>query len=331
MHKVRWGVLSTAKIARDHVIPAIQSSQLGEVTAIASRREEQARNCALQLGIKRSYGAYEELLADPEVDAIYNPLPNHLHLPWSLKALAAGKHVLVEKPVGLNQAEAGQLLNAAAQRPELKVMEAFMYRFHPQWQKAKSLLGTIGPVRNIQCEFSYNNRDANNIRNSAAMGGGALMDIGCYGISLARFIYGAEPLRVLGHQQFMGYEVDTITNALMEFDGGTASFSCSTKTEGGQWVLISGEQGCIKLLIPFNPVADQAVQIIVRQNGCEKTVEIEPANHYRNMADQFCLAIQNNTPVPTPLSDALANMQVLDAIVASAKENCWQTPGTESV
>ncbi|MDO3387283.1 Gfo/Idh/MocA family oxidoreductase [Gilvimarinus sp. SDUM040013] len=325
MHKVRWGVLSTAKIARNHVIPAIQTSHYGEINAIASRHPAQAKQTAQELGIARGHESYEQLLADPNIDAIYNPLPNHLHVPWTLKALAAGKHVLVEKPVGLDQAQAQQLLNASRQYPKLKVMEAFMYRFHPQWQKVKDLLGSIGPVRNIQCEFSYNNREADNIRNQAAMGGGALMDIGCYGISLARFLFAAEPKRVLGHQQFMGFEVDTITNALMEFEQGSASFSCSTKTEGGQWVLVSGENGSVRLAIPFNPVADTPTQVVVRQNGSEHIIDIAPANHYRNMADQFCQAIINDSDVPTPLSDALANMQALDAIVASAQDGVWKS------
>ncbi|MDO6746235.1 Gfo/Idh/MocA family protein [Gilvimarinus sp. 1_MG-2023] len=323
MHKVRWGVLSTAKIARNHVIPAIQTSQFGEVTTIASRRLDNAQACAKQLNIAHAAGSYEALLADPHIDAIYNPLPNHLHVPWTLRALQAGKHVLIEKPVGLNQSEAQDLLEASQQYPQLKVMEAFMYRFHPQWEKVKALLPSIGPVRNIQCQFSYNNRDTDNIRNQADMGGGALMDIGCYGISLARFIFDSEPVRVMGHQQFMGHEVDTITNALMEFEGGCASFSCSTKTEAGQWALISGEQGSIKLLIPFNPIADMPVQIILRQQGEEQSIDITPANHYRSMADQFCQAIINNSPVPTPLSDALANMKALDALVSSAQTNLW--------
>lgn len=323
MHKLRWGVLSTAKIARVHVIPAIQSSRLGELVAIASRDVDGAQATAKQLGINHSYGSYEDLLADPDIDAIYNPLPNHLHVPWSLKALAAGKHVLVEKPVGLNLSEAQELLKASEDYPSLKVMEAFMYRFHPQWQQAKALLDEIGPLRNIQCEFSYNNRDANNIRNSAAMGGGALMDIGCYGISLARYLYGADPLRVLGHQQFWDYEVDVMTSALMEFEQGTASFSCSTKTQAGQWVVISGENGSVRLSIPFNPIADQPTQLVVNHNNEERLIEIAPANHYREMIDSFCLSVLESSALATPLTDAVSNMQVLDAIIKSADSNAW--------
>lgn len=324
MAKIRWGVLSTAKIARNHVIPAIQSSSLGEVAAICSRSEAQAQSVAAELGIERAHGSYEALLADPNIDAIYNPLPNHLHVPWSIKAMAAGKHVLVEKPMGLDAADAQTLLDACSDYPDVKVMEAFMYRFHPQWQQIRELCqNTIGPVRNIQCEFSYNNRDASNIRNNAEMGGGALMDIGCYGISLARFIYNAEPNRVCGHMNFMDYEVDAITSAIMEFEAGTASFSCSTKTEPGQWAKLCGEAGYIYIPLPFNPTADSEAQVIVNHGGNSETITLAPANQYRAMADHFCDAILHNKAVPTPLSDGVNNMKVLDKIIASAQAGSW--------
>ncbi|WP_041522416.1 Gfo/Idh/MocA family protein [Gilvimarinus agarilyticus] len=326
MTKIRWGVLSTAKIARLHTIPAIQTSELGEVVAIASRDEHNARAQADLLGIKRAYGSYDALLADPDIDAIYNPMPNHMHVPWSIKALEAGKHVLVEKPAGLDVADLEPLLACAARHPELKLMEAFMYRFHPQWQQVKQRCdaGAIGRVRTIQCAFSYNNRDTDNIRNSAAMGGGALMDIGCYGISLARFLLNAEPQRVLGHMDNLGeYEVDCISSALMVFEGASASFTCSTKTEPEQWVEIAGEAGSLRISIPFNPIADNATELTLQRNGKVEQLSIEPANHYRNMTDAFAAAILHNKPVPTPMTDALDNMSVLDAIVSSAKQQSW--------
>ena len=324
MAKIRWGVLSTAKIAREHVIPALQSSSLGEVVAIASRRPEQAQQTATALGIARAHDSYEALLADPEVDAIYNPLPNHLHVPWSIKAMQAGKHVLVEKPLGLDASDAQKLLQACAEYPDIKVMEAFMYRFHPQWQQIRELCDkVIGPVRNIQCEFSYNNRDASNIRNNADMGGGALMDIGCYGVSLSRFIYQSEPTRVCGHMNFMNYEVDAITSAIMEFSEGTGSFSCSTKTEPGQWTKICGEAGFISIPRPFNPTADSEAQITVQHNDQTETITLAPANQYRAMGDHFCDAILHNKPVPTPLQDGVNNMKVIDRIIASAKAGQW--------
>src|SRR5438270_1814538 len=193
--KIRWGVLGVAKIATVKVIPAMQRGSLSEVTAIASRDPAKAAQAAEELGIPRHYGSYEELLADPEIDAIYNPLPNHLHVPWSIKAIEAGKHVLCEKPIGLSAAQGQELVDAAARHPQLKVMEAFMYRHHPQWVRAKEIVaqGGVGELRTVQSFFSYYNDDPANIRNMADIGGGGLMDIGCYNISLSRFILGAEP------------------------------------------------------------------------------------------------------------------------------------------
>ena len=208
MKKVRWGVLGVAKIATDKVIPAMQLGRFSEVVAIASRDHGRARAAAARLGLATAHGSYEALLADPAVDAIYNPLPNHLHVPWSIKALEAGKHVLCEKPIGLSAAEARQLLDMSKKHPKQKVMEGFMYRHHPQWHHAKQLVenGKVGELRTIQSFFSYFNADANNIRNKADIGGGGLMDIGCYNISLSRYIFGEEPQRALGI-----LEGDTVT------------------------------------------------------------------------------------------------------------------------
>ncbi|HEY7884046.1 MAG TPA: Gfo/Idh/MocA family oxidoreductase [Cellvibrionaceae bacterium] len=324
MTKIRWGVLSTAKIAREYVIPAINASTLGEVIATSSRREGQAQAEAEKLGIPRYYDSYQALLDDPDIDAIYNPLPNHLHVPWSVKAIEAGKHVLLEKPAGLNAADLEPLMAAAARHPEVKVMEAFMYRFHPQWQTILKLCKDIGPIRHIQAMFSYNNRDADNIRNSAAMGGGALMDVGCYGISLARLVFGSEPLRAMGLlQKLDGYEVDCITSGLLEFADGLANFTCSTKTEPGQWADIRGENGCIRLSPPFNPTATNAVHINVKRHDVSEEIIIPATNQYGCMTDAFARAILDNKSVPTPLTDALENMLVIDALFKSAEENRW--------
>src|SRR5579864_827675 len=198
MQKVRWGVLSTADIGIGQVIPAMQMGTYCEIAAIASRSLEKAQVAATQLGIPKAYGSYEELLADPEIDAIYNPMPNHLHVPWSIKALEAGKHVLCEKPLARTAAELQPLLDAAARYPHLKVMEAFMYRLHPQWRLARKLVaeGGVGDLRTVQTLFSYMLTDPNNVRNQADIGGGGLLDIGCYAVSVARFLFDAEPLRV---------------------------------------------------------------------------------------------------------------------------------------
>src|SRR5947209_852170 len=195
MKTVRWGVLRTAKIAIRQVIPAMQQATYCEVTAIASRSLEKAQGAASQLGIPKAYGSYEEILADPTIDAIYNPLPNHLHVPWSIKALQAGKHVLCEKPIALTAAEGQILLDAARQHPHLKVMEAFMYRFHPQWQRTRQLVldGSIGELRTVQTFFSFYLDDPHNFRNKPEYGGGGMLDIGCYAVSVPRFIFGGEP------------------------------------------------------------------------------------------------------------------------------------------
>ena len=326
MPKLRWGVLSSAKIGRTKVIPAIQTSLHGEVVAIASRTQASADQTAKELGIERAYASYEELLADPDIDAIYNPLPNHLHVPWSIKAIEAGKHVLCEKPIGLNTADVEKLIAVAQQHPQLKVMEAFMYRFHPQWQAAKNLVreGSIGQVRSIHSHFAYNNRELDNIRNNADWGGGALMDIGCYCISLSRFIYDEEPLRVLGQiTPYAGYDVDCFVTGIMEFADGNATFTATTKSEGQQYVEIHGEHGSILIPLPFNPNGDTTTHIIVKHEGVREEIVQPPSDHYRNMADAFAQSIFAKESVPTPLSDALANMKIIDAIFASAKNSEW--------
>lgn len=326
MPKLRWGVLSTAKIGRTKVIPAIQTSNLGEVVAICSRELTSAQQAAVELGIAKAYGSYEELLADPEIDAIYNPLPNHLHVPWSVKALNAGKHVLCEKPLGLNAADLQPLLDAATANPQLKVMEAFMYRFHPQWQKALQLVqqGQIGKVRQVHSHFSYNNHEPENIRNAIAMGGGALMDIGCYCISLARLLYQSEPLRVLGQiKTYPGYEVDCFVSGILEFAEGTATFNASTKVEGNQYMEASGEAGGLRIAVPFSPLGDAATQIEIKHSGQTEIIELAPSDQYREMADAFAQSVFQQTGVPTPLGDALANMRVIDSVFASAAQGKW--------
>src|SRR5438067_6711718 len=231
MRKIRWGVLSTARIGINQVIPAMQQGTYSEVTAIASRQQERADSVAQQLAIARAYGSYAELLADPDVDAVYIPLPNEQHVPWSIKALEAGKHVLCEKPIALSADEARTLLDAASRYPDLKVMEAFMYRHHPQWQRTKELVagGAVGEVHTIQSFFSYSNLDPANIRNRAEHGGGGLMDIGCYNISLSRFIFGEEPTRVCSVVEYdPRFNTDRLVSAVREFSRGTATFTCST-------------------------------------------------------------------------------------------------------
>lgn len=330
MKKIRWGILGAAKIAREKVIPATQASETGVVTALASRDAARAKEVARQLGIEKSYGSYEELLADPEIDAVYNPLPNHLHVPWSLRAIDVGKHVLCEKPIGLDVAEAEQLATAAAVHPKLKVMEAFMYRFHPQWQNARNWVreGKIGELRTIQSFFSYFNNDPANVRSKPEWGGGGLMDIGCYPISLSRFIFDGEPTRVLGQIEMdpkLG--VDRLASAVMEFEQGTATFTVGTQLAPYQRVHIFGSTGRIEIEIPFNAPPDRPcrewLQTTTAEGERSEEFNLGICNQYTLQADAFGRAILDDKPAPTPLSDAIANMRVIERIVTSATRDQW--------
>jgi predicted dehydrogenase len=330
MDKIRWGILSTAKIGREKVIPATQRSQTGVVTAIASRDLSRAKAVAAELEIEKPYGSYLELLSDRNVDAVYIPLPNHLHVRWAMRALSANKHVLCEKPIGLSVAEAEQLAGAAAAHPKLKVMEAFMYRFHPQWQAAQKFVreGRIGQLRTIHTDFSYYNDDPQNIRNQADIGGGALMDIGCYPISLSRFIYGAEPQRVLGQiERDPALQIDRLVSATLEFFQGTSTFTCSTQLVPYQRVNIFGTSGRFEIEIPFNAPPDRPcrawVQIGTKPDSRIEEVAFNVCDQYTLQADAFGRAILEDTPVPTPLADAVANMQVIERVLVSAKQSAW--------
>ena len=221
MNKLRWGILSTAKIGLEKVIPAMQRADncRDRGHRLAQCRPRQASGRTSWAFLTRTVRT-KQLLADPQVEAVYNPLPNHLHVPWSIAALEAGKHVLCEKPIGLSADEGQTLVDAAARFPKLKVMEAFMYRHHPQWQTARRLVneGKIGTLRTIQTFFSYFNDDAQNIRNQADIGGGGLADIGCYCISLSRFLFGAEPRRVLGIVEYdPQFKTDRIASGILDF------------------------------------------------------------------------------------------------------------------
>lgn len=323
--KVRWGILSTANIGTSKVIPAIQNSNRNIVIAIASRDYAKAKNAAHDLNINKYYDSYEALLSDPDVDAIYNPLPNKLHLEWTIKAMEAGKHVLCEKPIGMDAKEAALLLEACTRFPKLKVMEAFMYRFHPQWEKALSLVnkGAIGEARTVHTFFSYYNIDPNNIRNKPEIGGGALMDIGCYCISFPRFIYGEEPLSVLGTMDVDAQmRTDKLTMGILKFsEGKTASFTCSTQLHPYQRTTIYGERGQITVDIPVNAPPKETTHIELKTKEGIETFYFDAVDQYSRQADAFSQSIIDDTAVPTPLTDAIGNMKVMDAIVESATNN----------
>ena len=324
--KVRWGVLSTAQIGTEEVIPAMQQGTYCEITAIASRSLERAQAAAIRLGIPRAYGSYEELLADPDIDAVYIPLPNHLHVPWSIKALEAGKHVLCEKPIALNAAGAQELLDAAQKRPGLKVMEAFMYRHHPQWQRARRLVAEaeIGELRTIQSFFSYYGVDPQNIRNVAAFGGGGLMDIGCYSISLSRFLFGTEPRQVFGIMDFdPQFQIDRLTSGVLDFGRGTSTFTCSTQLVPYQRVDFFGTAGRVEIEIPFNAPPDRPCRMWHQRGGEIEEIVLDVCNQYTIQGDLFSRAVLEDTQVPTPLEDAVANMRVIDALVRSAGDGTW--------
>jgi len=333
MRRVKWGILSTSGFAQTKVLPALRRCAHVELAAIASRDLGRARAVASALGIPKAYGSYEELLADPELDVIYNPAPNHLHVPWSIRALEAGKHVLCEKPIALSAAEAQTLLDAARRHPGQKIMEAFMYRLHPQWRRAVSLVreGGVGEPLVVQALFSYFNDDPHNVRNQAEIGGGAVMDIGCYTISLARLVFGAEPRRVLGLiDTDPRFATDRITSALLDFGRKTSSFTCSTQLQPYQRVHILGDAGRIEIEIPFNAPPDRACRIWHQRGEQIDEIMFDVCDQYTIEGDALSRAILDDTPVPTPLEDAVANMRVIDAVFASARGGGWvdvdQTP-----
>ena len=323
MAKVRWGILSTANIGIEKVIPAMQAGNLCDIAAIASRNIEQGKKAAELLNIPLAYGSYEELLSDPKIEAVYIPLPNHLHVEWSIKSLDAGKHVLCEKPIGLSTADALKLQQAALQKPQLKIMEAFMYRHHPQWIKAKKMVddGLIGELKTIHSFFSYYNADPANIRNKKDIGGGGMMDIGCYCTSLSRFIFGKEPVSVWGNMDVDPVlETDRMASGILDFSNGTATFTCSTQLVPYQRVNILGTKARIEIDIPFNAPTDRPTRMWLHSKDNTEETIFDTVNQYTIQGNLFSKAILNNEPVPTPLEDAINNMKVIDAVFESARE-----------
>jgi predicted dehydrogenase len=325
--KIRWGVLGVAKIATVKVIPAMQRGTFTEITAIASRDAAKAAQAAKDLGIPKSYGSYEELLSDPDIDAIYNPLPNHLHVPWSVKAAEAGKHVLCEKPIAMSVGEARELI-PVRDRTHVKIGEAFMVHLHPQWLRALEIIrsGEIGDLRAMNFVFSYNNRDAQNIRNKADMGGGAIMDIGCYPVHTSRWMFGAEPIRVSALvENDPDFGTDRLSSAVLEYPQGHMVFTCSTQMSPYQRALMFGTKGRIEIEIPVNAPPDKETRILVQTS--ELRTETFPAvDQYTLQGDAFSQAILNDAAVPVSLEDALCNMAVIDAVFESSRTGEWQAP-----
>lgn len=331
--RLRWGVLGVARIATQKVIPGMRRGRRSEILAIASRDLARAREAARRLGIPKAYGSYEELLDDPEVEAVYNPLPNHLHVPWSIRALEKGKHVLCEKPIGLSAEEARSLL-AARDRSGRQVQEAFMVRTHPQWLGVREMVrsGRLGELRGVATFFSYFNDDPANVRNVASYGGGCLLDIGCYPVTLSRFLFESEPRRVLGLlEQDPRFGVDRLASGTLDFAGGHASFTCATQMVPYQRVQVFGTTGQIEVEVPFNAPFDRPCRVFLDDgrdpfgSGLE-TIAYETCDQYAVQGDLFSQAALDGTPVPIPLEDSVLNMRVLDALVRSAQTNGWEIP-----
>ena len=329
-NKVRWGVLSTSQFAVKLAVPAMQKSDWCEIRAIASRDKQKAQQ-ARASGIPQAYGSYEELLADPEIEAIYNPLPNHMHIPWSIKAAEAGKHVLCEKPLSVTVAEARELLRVQ-EKTGVKIGEAFMVRTHPQWLRARELVrsGRIGQLRSIAGFFSYFNRDATNIRNQYEIGGGALFDIGCYPITTSRFIYGEEPSRVVSLiERDPEMKIDRLASVILDFPSGHAIFTCSTQIVPYQRMNLIGTKGRIEIEIPFNAPNDRPCRIFLDDGGdlFGKTITTESlptCDQYTIQGDLFSRAIRENSEVPVPVSDGIKNMAVIEAAFRSAESGKWE-------
>jgi len=333
MPKLRWGVLGVAGIAVDRVIPAMQQGELSDITAIASRDLAKAQKAARRLGIPKAYGSYDELIADPEIEIIYNPLPNHLHLTWSVKAAEAGKHVLCEKPIGLSVDEARELRDAR-DRTGMKIGEAFMVRTHPQWIKALELVraGRMRELRSIMGFFSYSNPNPANIRNILEYGGGGLMDIGCYPIFTSRLIFGEEPRRVLGLiERDPTMKTDRLTSAILDFPSGQSIFTCSTQLAPYQRMQIFGTRGRVEIEIPFNAPPDRPCRVFLDDgrdlfgSGVE-TFELPVCNQYTIQGDEFSRAVRDGGEVPVPLESSICNMAVIDAVFRSAESGRWEQP-----
>ncbi len=336
--KLRFGVLSTANIGLKKVIPAMQQGEFTTVVSIASRNLATAREAAKKLGIPTAYGSYEELLADPSVDAIYNPLPNPLHVPWTAKAAEAGKHVLCEKPLSMTAAEAKTLLQVRA-RTGVKICEAFMIRSAAQWLRVRELLGQgrIGELRAVNAHFSYFNVNPGNIRNKVETGGGGVYDIGCYCIQAARYGFGREPRRVVALiDRDKQMKTDRLASAILDFGTGDsgpghAILTCSTQTIGYQRVHFIGTNGRIELEIPFNTFPDRPARILIDATGDLTfsgitTETFAAADQYTLQGDAFARAVRDNTEVPVPLEDSIGNMAVIDAIFRSAISGQWERP-----
>jgi predicted dehydrogenase len=327
---IRWGILSTANIGTGKVIPAMQKGTYCEMAAIASRNLPRAEEVAKELGIPKAYGSYEELLEDKTIDAVYIPLPNHLHVPWSIKCMEAGKHVLCEKPMALTTTEIEQLIKVR-DKTGMKIGEAFMVRSHPQWIKSRELVqsGAIGKLKSIQGFFSYFNTDSKNIRNIAEYGGGSTWDIGCYPINTSRFLFNEEPVKVIAlMENDRNFNVDILSSAILQFPSGQAVFTNSTQLSPYQRMNVFGTKKHFEVEIPFNSPNETTTRIFlndkVSRDVEREIIEISACDQYTLQGDNFSKAILEDGEVPVPLEDTLKNTAVINALFRSATSGKWE-------
>lgn len=320
--RIRWGILSTANIATKRFIPGVATARNGAVVAIASRDAQRARDAATTLGIARAHGSYEALLADPEVDAIYNPLPNSMHAEWTLKAAEAGKPILCEKPLAVDAAEAALMVGGCKARG-VPLMEAFMYRFHPQHARVRELIeaGTIGEVRAVRAAFTFLLDPFNpaNVRLQGSLSGGALMDVGCYAVNAARMLFGEEPVgasATYDYREEFGVEV-TLAGVLEFSDRRMATIDCGFQAAGPGWYMVAGTKGRIEVPVAF-VTGEDATTVIVQDAEGRREERIPGVNQYTLEAEEFADALIEGRPFRIPAEDGVANMRAIDALYRSA-------------
>lgn len=327
----RWGILSTARIAREQMIPALQASDNGVVFALASRDGAKAREVAARFGIPHAFDSYEGLLASAEVDGVYIPLPTSQHVEWAIKAADAGKHVLVEKPLGLKAGEIAEVI-AARDRNKVQICEAFMVVYHPQWIKVRDLVqqGAIGRLRHVQGAFSYFNVDPQNMRNRPELGGGALPDIGVYPTVSTRFVTAREPLRIRANVEFdKTFGTDSYSNIWADFGDFDLTFYVSTQMALRQFMVFHGDKGFIEVHAPFNAGLYEHHRVELHNSThSEATVYRFPgAQQYKLEAEAFARAARGGQERVFTLEESVLNQKVIDAIFAAGKSGDWQEVG----
>ena len=325
MKKLKVGVLGISNHFVKRVFFPLRKSKNVEIFAVSSRSGEKAKKFASKYNVKRWYDSYEKLLEDEEIEAVYIPLPNHLHLEYIKKAADAHKHVICEKPLTLNYEQTKEAFEYAKKRGIL-LMEAFMYKHHPQWLRAKEIVesGEIGEVQTIHCYFSYDNKDPKNIRNVLEFGGGALLDIGVYAVSSARWIFEKEPTKVVALlNRDERFKVDTLVSGILDFDGKSALFSVATQAFPTQNVEVYASAGTIFVEVPFNTYPDVPGHLHVRTTIGTRDVYLGPADHYLLEFEHFARAIREKKSISSFEEDSLNNMKTIDALFKSAEESDW--------